>query len=506
MSAAEPVYGSGRVARGLDSAVVAGHPASALAGVAALEAGGNAIDACLAMAACDWAAMPDMCGPGGDLFALWREPDGAVKAVNGAGPAPTAYAHPKSDEERAGYCLIPGAPAAFERLATTASRLGRDAALARGEALARRGVTVSARLDRHLQALREGPLRKALAEAHGGRLPKLDERFVLPGLADSLERWRTNGADDEFARACDSWGQGGAKLSAAEARDFAVAAEAPVSLAFGAWTAYGQPPMSQACATLAALGIAGADTVRENDDAHRTHMLIEAYKRAYGDLADLADGNGPRERAEAALAGLALRAKRETIDHRASMGAPMARNYGETTQVAAVDCEGRVATLIHSLYRPFGGRLLAPNGWLSNDRGASFTSGANAPAAGRRPRHTLVGMLLHHPEEGCWAFGTPGAQAQTQTTLQIAVGLMRNPAKPEAAVAAPRWNFIGGDQVAVEARMPPATLDALTARGHKLALRPPSDWLMGSIGLAGARGNSRVAVADHRRDALALAF
>lgn len=506
MSAADPVYGSGRAARGLDSAVVAGHPASALAGVAALEAGGNAIDACLAMAASDWAAMPDMCGPGGDLFALWREPDGAVKAVNGAGPAPSDYAHPKSDEDRAGYCLIPGAPAAFERLAKDASRLGRDAALARGEALARRGVTVSARLDRHLQALRDGPLRKALADAHGGKMPKLDERMVVPGLADSLARWRDDGLDGEFARACDAWGQAGAKVATDETRAYEAATDAPLSLAFGAWTAYGQPPMSQACATLAALGIAGADTVRENDDAHRAHMLIEAYKRAYGDLAELADGNGPRERVEAALAGAALRAKRETIDHRASMGAPMARNYGETTQVAAVDREGRVATLIHSLYRPFGGRLLAPNGWLSNDRGASFTTGANAPAPGRRPRHTLVGLLLQHPEEGCWAFGTPGAQAQTQTTLQVAVGLMRNPAKPEAAVAAPRWNFIGGDQVAVEARTSPAILDALVARGHKLALRPPSDWLMGSIGLAGARGAARVAVADHRREALALAF
>jgi gamma-glutamyltranspeptidase/glutathione hydrolase len=506
MSASDPVYGAGRAARGLDSAVVAGHPASALAGIAALEAGGNAIDACLAMAACDWAAMPDMCGPGGDLFALWREPDGTVKAVNGAGPAPSAYAHPKNDDERAGYCLIPGAPAAFERLAKDAGVLGRDAALARGQALARRGVTVNARLDRHLQALRDGPLRQALADAHGGKLPKLDERFVVPGLADGLARWRANGVVGEFARACDSWGRNGARVSAEEAGGFAVEAEAPVALALGAWTAYGQPPMSQACATLAALGIAGADTVRENDETHRTHVLIEAYKRAYGDLAELADGNGPRERAEASLASAALRAKRETIDHRASAGAPMARNYGETTQVAAVDRAGRVATLIHSLYRPFGGRLLAPNGWLSNDRGASFTTGANAPAAGRRPRHTLVGILLHHPEEGCWAFGTPGAQAQTQTTLQIAVGVMRNPAKPEAAVAAPRWNFIGGDQVAVEARQPPALLDALAARGHKLALRPPSDWLMGSIGLAGARGVTRIAVADHRREALALAF
>ena len=44
------------------------------------------------MSALGLAAMPDMCGPGGDLFALWRTPDGKVSAVNGGGVAFTALA------------------------------------------------------------------------------------------------------------------------------------------------------------------------------------------------------------------------------------------------------------------------------------------------------------------------------------------------------------------------------------------------------------------------------
>ena len=63
----------------------------------------------------------------------------------------------------------------------------------------------------------------------------------------------------------------------------------------------------------------------------------------------------------------------------------MARNYGETTQVAAVDRSGRVCTLIHSLYRPFGARALCrETGLIVNDRGGSFTDGANAPAPRQR--------------------------------------------------------------------------------------------------------------------------
>jgi gamma-glutamyltranspeptidase/glutathione hydrolase len=500
-------YGSGRSAAGFGGAAVAGHPSSALAGANALAAGGSAVDACLAMAACDWAAMPDMCGPGGDLFALWRTPDGKVAAVNGGGPAPAKYRHPASEGERSAYCLVPGAPAAFAHLATNVARLGLDAALAPAEALARRGTAVGARLDKQLQALPDGALRKALAAANGGRLPRTGERLGLPGLADSLAGWRKAGsADGELAAATADWRKEGSSVGEDEALAFRAEAEAALALSFGAWTVFGQPPLSQAVGTLAALGIAGADSVREDDPVHRTHMLVEAYKRAYAGLGGLRDGNDPHGYAKGLLAAPAMRAAREAIDHRAGEGPAMSRNYGETTQVAAVDADGTVCTLIHSLYRPFGGRVLARNGWISNDRGAAFGSGDNAPVPGRRPRHTLVGILMTHPEEGSFAFGTPGAQAQTQTNLQVAVSLMRDPAAPAAALAAPRWSFIGGAQIAVEARMPARELDALAERGHRIALRPPSDWLMGSVGLVGARGTRRMAVADHRREALALAI
>jgi gamma-glutamyltranspeptidase/glutathione hydrolase len=403
--------------------------------------------------------------------------------------------------------LVPGAPAAYAYLAGHASRLGLAALLAPAQALAERGISVGARLDRQLQALREGGLRTALAEANGGTLPRTHDRLRMPGLAESLARWRQAGsARDELARAVADWAAGGSRVAEGEALGFAVEREEALALSLGAWTIYGQPPLSQAVGTLAALGIAGADTVRENDLAHRTHMLVEAYKRAYAGMAGLSDGARPRDAAAALLVPAALRAQRESIDHAASQGPAMARNYGETTQYAAVDAEGTVCTLIHSLYRPFGARVLSSNGWLANDRGAAFGAGANAPVPGRRPRHTLVGVLMAHPEEGAYAFGTPGAQAQTQTNLQIAVELIRDSAAPERALAAPRWSFIGDAQVAVEARMPTAALDALVARGHKLALRPPSDWLMGSVGLVGACGGRRLAVADHRREALALAL
>jgi gamma-glutamyltranspeptidase len=105
-----------------------------------------------------------------------------------------------------------------------------------------------------------------------------------------------------------------------------------------------------------------------------------------------------------------------------------------------------------------------------------------------------------------FALGTPGAQAQTQTTLQVIANLIRDPSDLWGAVAAPRWSFIGADRVAVEESVPAARLAALEAMGHRLVLRPPADWLMGSVSLAAVRNGVTSAVADHRREALALAL
>lgn len=500
--------GSGRLASGTRGAVGAGHPASALAGATILAAGGNALDACVAMAATDWIAMPDMCGPGGDLFALWRDGTGKVHAVNGGGAAPAAYVHPADPENRAGLCLVPGAPAAIETLISTACSLGRAALFAPALGLAERGTVVGARLDRHLQALRDGPFRRALAAANGGRLPRVGEILKLPLLGGSLARWAADGSPArELEKAVVDWRADGVAVTADEALGERAERTPALSLPMGGWTLYGQPPMSQAVATLAAIGIAGPDAVRDADAPFRMHMAVEGYKSAFARLQEFADGNDPARVASAMLEGPGMRALRESIGPRAGQGPAMLRNYGETTQVSAVDHEGNVCTLIHSLYRPFGARTLsARTGWIANDRGASFTTGPNAPAPGRRPRHTLVGLLMSHPENGTYAFGTPGAQAQTQTTLQVAMGIMRDPTHPELAVAAPRWSFIGGDQIAVEASLPTSLLDEMSARGHRLALRPPADWLMGSVTLAGFRDGIRIAVADHRREALALAL
>jgi gamma-glutamyltranspeptidase/glutathione hydrolase len=480
---------------------------AAVAGLRMIEAGGTAVDACLAMAATAWIVMPDMCGPGGDLFALWREPDGAVHAVNGSGRASTRFVMPENPADRAALTLLPGAPSAIRAITAHACRFDLATLFAPAIAAARAGFVVTPRLDKNLQVLPDGRFKTEVAAAYGGVLPRAGERCTALALGESLERWaRERDAGGLLAEALSEWAQQGAAVDSAEVPKLAATIEPALLLRLNGWHIFGQPPLSAAVATLAALGIAGGDAIIHSEGAYRDHLLIEAYKTAYADLLRMGHKADLAQLIAEMLNGNRLRALRERIGPRAARGASMQRNYGETTQCAAADGEGRVCTVIHSLYRPFGSRLLSrTTGWIANDRGATFSDGPNAPAPGRCPRHTLVGVIAVAPDGGAFAFGTPGAQAQTQTTLQVLADLMRG-AHPWTAIEAPRWSFIGDDHIAVEAAMPSDTLAGLERAGHRLALRPPADWLMGSVSLAAAGGGLVTAAADHRREALALAL
>jgi gamma-glutamyltranspeptidase/glutathione hydrolase len=76
---------------GTRGAVACEHPTAAVAGLRTLDAGGNAADACVAMAAAMAVLSPMQTGMGGDAFLLFYEAEtGLVTGVDGSGRAPGA--------------------------------------------------------------------------------------------------------------------------------------------------------------------------------------------------------------------------------------------------------------------------------------------------------------------------------------------------------------------------------------------------------------------------------
>ena len=135
-----------------EAMVATSHPLATRAGVRALEAGGNAVDAALAAAAMLTVCEPPHNGVGGDAFAqLWF--DGALHGLNGSGRAPAHIdAARRSTPCGPRSVTVPGAVRAWADLAERFGRLGLDAALAGAIDAARNGVAATARIAEHWRA------------------------------------------------------------------------------------------------------------------------------------------------------------------------------------------------------------------------------------------------------------------------------------------------------------------------------------------------------------------
>src|SRR5262249_57481150 len=77
-----------RLSSGMHGAIAAGHPLTAEAGARALEAGGSAVDACLAAAFTSWGTESPLPRPGGGGFMLLHT------AKDGATPPPHSLLPP----------------------------------------------------------------------------------------------------------------------------------------------------------------------------------------------------------------------------------------------------------------------------------------------------------------------------------------------------------------------------------------------------------------------------
>ena len=117
---------------GMRGAVACEHPNAALAGIRILDNGGNAVDACVAMAASMAALAPMMTGMGGDAFLLFYEAGTSrVLGINGSGRAPRGATIQKlrgrdieKMPERGGLSVtVPGAVKLWEDAAKSLGRL-----------------------------------------------------------------------------------------------------------------------------------------------------------------------------------------------------------------------------------------------------------------------------------------------------------------------------------------------------------------------------------------------
>lgn len=199
----------------MQGAIAAGHPLTAAAGAAVLEAGGNAVDACVAAAFASWVTESMLTGPGGGGFflvhaggetvvfdafvAVPREPaegemlavavdfDGDTQQVFRTGPAAAG---------------VPGTALGLEAAWRRFGSLPWAELSAPAAKLAREGVELTP-MQGYLHEILDGLLRHSPEgdAMYGGRMLRVGDVLRLPELADTIDRIAAGGALDlPFAR------------------------------------------------------------------------------------------------------------------------------------------------------------------------------------------------------------------------------------------------------------------------------------------------------------------
>jgi gamma-glutamyltranspeptidase/glutathione hydrolase len=131
-----------------------------------------------------------------------------------------------------------------------------------------------------------------------------------------------------------------------------------------------------------------------------------------------------------------------------------------------------MVSFIQSNFMGFGSGIVIPDTGISmQNRGHTFSlnpKDANALAPGKKTYHTIIPGFLTQDGKPLGPFGVMGGYMQPQGHLQVVSHLIDDHLHPQAALDAPRWQWIEGKTVWVESDFPNAAAQALSRRGHDI--------------------------------------
>ena len=514
--------------------VATSQPLAAQAGVAMLQAGGNAVDAALAAAAVLCVVEPASCGPGGDAFALvW---DGErLHGLNGSGRSPQAAnahrlraaGHTAMPARGWESVSVPGAPAAWAELHRRFGRLPLVRLFEPAIAYAQEGFPL-ARIAQYGWAWSWIKLRAALsAEEFGdwaqtfapqGHAPRPGELWRCPALGATLQAIAETGAETIYRGALAEKiaahaARAGADLSAADLAAHRSEWVAPIHTDYRGYEVWEIPPNTQGLAALLALNILEGFELgalpRESVEAF--HLQLEAMKLAFADarryVADPAAAEVP---VQELLSKAYAKERRRLITPQAAEPAPGDPWTGGTAYLAAADQEGMQVSLIQSVYSGFGSGITIPGtGIVLQNRGSGFSLQAGHPnelAPGKRPFHTIIPAFLTRAGQPVGPFGVMGGHMQPQGHVQMVVNTVDYGLDPQEALDAPRWFWWDERYVKLEPALAGELAEGLAARGHEVEVDPDVDVFGGGQIIWRNPDGGYIAGSDNRKDGCAIGY
>ena len=526
---------------GTRGAVASAHPLASMAGIQTLLAGGNAVDAAVAVGSTLNVVEPFMSGIGGIGLMLVSRPSGERHVLDfiGAAPLATDVARCTEAEQGAGpkACATPGNLGGWLTAHARFGRLPRATVLEPATGHAERGVPLTFKNVDFFTAARETLRRSREAERlywpSGG--PRAGAVAIYKDLAGTFRQVAEGGLEAFYrgpiaktiARAVQ---EAGGWLSEQDLATFEPVWRRPVTITYRGAEICSMPPPFSAFQMLETLNIMeGFDLgAWGHNSVDYLHHLIEAIKLAsadrlayaYGDATPIAGllakayATSQRARIDPARAAVSEgeRYDPRELPGQIGEGHPARFENEQTTHFACADAEGMVVSVTQTLGGPFGSGFAVPGTgivlnnilkWADRD-----PASPNVLRPGRKSGTMMSPTQVFRDGAFRLSVGTPGSYGILQTQPQMLLNVLAFDMNAQEAIEAPRVRVYRDRLIDAEARIEEATRAALAARGHQVNVLDDWSWVVGG-GQAIARDPDSgvlMAGADPRRDGYALAI
>ena len=473
--------------------VAASHPLAAQVGIDILKAGGNAIDAAVAVNAVLGLVEPHMNGVGGDLFAIvWDAETEQLYGLNATGRAPYELNRQVFERQNLDRVpstgpltwTVPGAVDGWDQLLTRFGTMGFAEVLAPAIAYARDGFPISEIIQGQWAAsersLAEWPT-SAATYLPNGRPPAVGEVFTNPGLVRTYEAIAQGGRDafyrGEIARKIVAFSESnGGYFTMPDFEDHSSMWVEPVTTSYRGYDIWEIPPNSSGIVALMMLNILEGYDIASmgHNSAEAIHLIIEAKKLAFADrdryVAD-ADAN-TLPTAELISKAYAER-RRAQIDRSHASGTVRAgdpTDNAETVYLTVIDKDRNAVSLIESIFGGFGSKVVpADLGFALQNRGSGFSlepGHLNSLEPHKRSLHTNMPAFVTKDGRPWLSFGVMGGNMQPQGHTQVLVNIIDFGMNLQEAGDAARVRH--GGSVQVEPGVTDAVIADLERMGHEV--------------------------------------
>src|SRR5271165_3441112 len=450
-AAREPVHAR-------NAMVVAQEPLAADVGVAVLKAGGNAMDAAVAMGFALAVTYPYAGNLGGGGFMLARFADGRTTFIDFRETAPAGASRDMyldtdgkmTKDSLVGWRAagVPGSVRGFELAEKKYGRKTWAEVLRPAVQLAEKGFSVSYYFETQLNSDRKllerfAESQRIFAGLHYG------DQCVQPELAQTLKRISEQGAADFYEgetarRLVAAMEANGGLITLTDLKAYkAVEREPLVGHYKGYEVITSPPPSSGGIGILQMLGMLEGSGYEKSGagSAAEIHYVAEVMRRFYADRSEfLGDPGFVKNPIKQLLDPAYIAERRATIDpehatpsEQVHAGPLPAREGTQTTHYNVIDSEGNTVEVTYTLNAGFGSGVTVPGlGFLLNDEMDDFAGKpgvpnlfgliqgeTNAIQPGKRPLSSMTPTLLVKDGKPYLAVGAPGGSRIISGVLQV---------------------------------------------------------------------------------------